>query len=178
MRSHRAIVLTLSVAVLLLPFSAVGANPFGAASAEQFTPESVLIIVSQCCELGQQQPLVNGLSCDGSFRISGAYSDSTTIRGVVSRQVALDFVNELLALNFFEQPQRFDSERVQLAETENGEFGLSHEMTIDGGVSTITLQVGQFRHSVELAYPAYGASSELLGWLERFSKFMEEKRGW
>lgn len=118
------------------------------------------------------------LSCDGRFGILGAYDDTTTIRGTVPADSALAFVNELLAMNFFELSPEFGSRRVQLAPALGDSLWLRTEKWFDAGSERIELHVGPRSHAVELGYPAHGAPQALKDWVGRFKAFIQAHRGW
>jgi pimeloyl-ACP methyl ester carboxylesterase len=142
----------------------------------QFDPENVLVTVES--HNGWGKSTVSGLSCDGRFSIVGAFSDTTTIRGTVDPDTALALVNELLALNFFEQPARFGPRRLQLAHQGAGRLAYLEEITVDAGSTEITLYVGGQSHGVVLASPAHGAPEALREWVRRFRRFMKQNQGW
>ena len=144
---------------------------------EGVAPEAVVVVV-ESFSAWRPNIEISALSCDGRFRIAGAYSDTTVIRGVVPPDSAIAIVNELLALNFFEQPSKFGKKRFWLKRRENGMLGLLHEDTWDAGMDTITLTIGTSMYEVSLAYPAHGAPEALHQWVRRFAAFMKECRGW
>jgi hypothetical protein len=120
----------------------------------------------------------SGLSCDGRFRIFGAYNDTTTIRGTVSPDTALAFINGLLALNFFEMPTEFGSSGLQLESRDGGKLACLRSEVSDGERATIELHVGEQSHVVTLAFPASGAPESLHRWARRFQEMMKASRGW
>lgn len=150
--------------------------PIPPTSAERFSANSVVVVVEQ--NDGWDHHVSSALSCDGAFIIAGAYSDTTKIRGFVSREAALGFVNQLLDLNFFDLPGEYGNSKIQLRETAEGDLRVGGTDTADGGCATISLYLGKYRHSVRLAFPAYGASPALREWLKKFSDYMDANRGW
>ncbi len=112
---------------------------------------------------------ITSLSCEGRFlRIRKAYQDSSTIDGQVDQDSSLALVNELLALDFFDQPARYPAQYSELER--RGRNGLEWMVTIisDRGTVDITLRIGDRRHTVELDYPAFGAPPVLKAWVKRF----------
>lgn len=150
--------------------------PIPPTSTERFPANKVIVVVEQ--NDGWDRHVSSALSCDGTFIIAGAYSDTTKIRGVVSREAALGFVNELLDLNFFELPGEYGNRKIHLSETAEGDLRVGGTDTADGGAATISLNLGQYRHTVRLAFPAYGASPALREWLKKFGDYMDANRGW
>lgn len=143
---------------------------------ETFDPRHVMVVVESNNGWGKVER--SGLSCDGRFSIVGAYSDTTAIRGAADPDSALALVNGLLALNFFELPDRFGSSRLQLADLGGGKLAYLQEMTMDAGSTRIELRVGTQVHAVMLAYPAYGAPAALRHWVKRYKAFMTARQGW
>ena len=141
-----------------------------------FDPSQVFVVVESHNGWGKSRR--SYLSCDGRFRIIGAYSDTTTIRGTVPPDSALTLVNDLLALNFFELPDRFGAGRLQLARVDGDRLAYLSEMTMDAGSAKISLNVGPRSHAVMLAYPAHGAPAQLRDWLDTFNRYMKENQGW
>ena len=99
--------------------------------------------------------------------------DTTTATGRVAPDSALAIINDLLALNFFEQPARFGSEHRQLAF--NGNDGLGYLVTdfADTDHVRVELNIGSRKHEVVLVYPASGAPEALLGWVRRTRSLLD-----
>jgi len=171
MRRIRFEVVILSVAVGLAAGVACGQG-----AEDLIAPQDVFVSVRSHNGWGKSS--VSTLICDGRFRIVGAYSDTTTIRGIASPDSALSLVNELLAIQFFDQPSKFKSSRTQLMVVGGGKLAELWEKTMDAGASSIELHVGERVHTVVLAYPAYGAPEKLRAWVSRFLSYMKEVRGW
>ncbi len=169
-------ILVFVVLMLVVTSVALAATAQSVPEAESFSPQNVFVVLES--NSGWAKPTYEGLSCDGKFKILGAYSDTTTIRGTVSPDSALAIINELLALNFFELPSEFGSGRLQLKRSDNGQLHYLTETTIDGGSTRIELHVGQRDHVVILKYPAHGAPEALRRWERRFGDFMKASRGW
>jgi hypothetical protein len=159
---------------LVLGCSAMAAS--GQTTEDQIEPRDVFVLVST--HDGWGKSTTTALSCDGRYRIVGAYSDTTIIRGLASADSALSFINDLLAMNFFEQREEFKSSRTQLMRTEEGKLAELGEETMDAGSTRIELHVGARTHTVIMAYPAHGAPAQLHQWTRRFRLFMNKLRGW
>lgn len=164
------------VAALFLLFGCCTGGAYGQSAEELVERSNVFVLVSS--NNGWGKFMTAALSCDGHFRIVGAYSDTTAIRGSASPDSALSFINELLAMNFFEQPGEFKSSRTQLRSVGGGKLAELWENTMDAGSTRIELHVGERVHAVVLAYPAYGAPEQLRVWATRFGGYMKEVRGW
>ena len=119
-----------------------------------------------------------GLAGNGRFSLVGAYSDTTTVRKVVESNVALAFINDLLAIDFMGQPEVFRNVRGEASATANGQLVLRHTETVDSGIFRISLHVGTKAHTVTLQLPAYGAPEALLDWMNRFRELVREQASW
>jgi hypothetical protein len=136
-----------------------------------FDRENVMVLVRTYDGWGGDA--TTGLSCDGRIQIIGVYADTTRVRGVVSPDSALVVVNELMALNFFEQPEEFGATQYKLVTDSEGRLGYRWGRALDSGFAEITLRVGTMNHDVTLRYPAVGAPKGLHRWLQRFKEFIE-----
>ena len=142
-----------------------------------FDEANVFVIVETFSGIGWQR-ISAGLACDGHLRIAGAYKDTTTIRANVSPDTSLAYINDLLAIDFFKQPEVFRAECGEAVPTDDGQISLLHKTSIDGGSTRITLHFGSWSHSLILAFPAYGAPQALIDWERRFRALVNEHAGW
>ena len=124
------------------------------------------------------QRISAGLACDGHLRIAGAYKDTTTIRANVSPDTSLSYINDLLAIDFFKQPEIFRAECGVAVPADDGQISVLRKTSIDFGSTRITLNLGSWSHSVKLAFPAYGAPQALIDWERRFRALVNEHVGW
>jgi hypothetical protein len=164
------------IATLCLALGCCLGGAFGQGPEDLVESQDVFVLVST--HNGWGKYTTTALSCDGRFRIVGAYGDTTTIRGVASLDTAVSFINDLLAINFFDQPKKFKSSRTQLVQVDRGIFAEQWQETMDAGSTKIELHVGKKVHAVVLVYPAYGAPEQLIDWINRFDLYMKELRGW
>ena len=102
----------IAITIFLVSFFALGtiaqeANEFDYQGV--FDKSSVLVLVETFSGFGGQR-IIAGLACDGHLRVVGAYKDTTTIRANVSPDTSLAYINDLLAMDFFNQPEVFRTE--------------------------------------------------------------------
>jgi hypothetical protein len=170
----------IAIIVFLVSFVVLGAN---AQEAEEFDYQgafdkaNVFVLVETYSGFGWQR-ISAGLACDGHLRIAGAYKDTTTIRAYVSPDTSLAFINDLLAIDFFKQPEVFRAECGEAVPTDDGQISLMRKTSIDGDSTRITLRFGSWSHSVKLVFPAYGAPQALIEWERRFRALVNEHAGW
>lgn len=170
----------IAITILLVPHFAHGAiaqeaNDFDYQGV--FDKSNVLVLVETFSGFGGQR-IIAGLACDGHLRIVGAYKDSTTIRANVSPDSSLSYINDLLAIDFFNQPEVFRAECGEAIPADDGKLSVLRKTSIDGGSTRITLRLGSWSHSVMLAFPAYGAPQALIDWERRFRELVNEHAGW
>jgi uncharacterized glyoxalase superfamily protein PhnB len=139
---------------------------------------NVHVVVEFFSHWAPQGPIAAGLDGAGNLRIGGAYADTTTIRTTVSADLALAFVDELLAMDFFGQPPEYRAQWGGIRTSEDGKLSLTSSEALDAGSSRITLNLGSDEHTVTLLFPAPGAPEALKDWERRFRTLINEQAGW
>jgi hypothetical protein len=142
-----------------------------------FDQSNVFVLVETISGLMGQR-ITAGLAADGHLRIVGAYKDTTTVRANVFPDTALVYINDLLAMAFFGQPEFFRTECGEAVRGNNGRISLLRKTTSDAGSIRITLHIGSWSHSVLLALPAYGAPQALTNWVQRYRALVNEHADW
>lgn len=143
----------------------------------EYGEEEVFVIVESGGGFGGQLRRAR-LSGSGRFSLIGAYSDSTTVRSTIAADIALTFVDDLLAIDFMGLPEAFRNVRGQIHRNADGSLLMTHTEVVDGGFFRITLHVGSNSHTVTLKLPAYGAPDALRDWMNRFRGLVKEQAGW
>ena len=143
----------------------------------EYDENEVFVIVESGGGFGGQMRRA-GLAGDGKFTLVGAYSDSTAVRSSIASDVALSFINDLLAIDFMGQPEVYRDVKGQIHRDADGRLVMIHTDTIDGGFFRITLHVGTKSHTVTLRWPAYGAPEALQDWMNRFRELVKEQANW
>lgn len=170
-----AVLLSSQLAGLFLPVIANAGNEDRPLVDSPVDPAQVHVLVKSHDGRGRTQ--VRGLSGDGKIRMVGEYSDTTTIRLSIPDIEALEFINGLLELNFFDQPHQFAAGRMRLERRRDGCLDLLTERVMDGSRTSITLTIGKASHEVVLHHPAHGAPEGLRQWVKDYQDFMQVKRG-
>ena len=127
---------------------------------------------------GWTRPVVGALDGRGDLKIVGAYSDTTSILASIDPDSAVAAVDRLLALDFFGQPEVFETGRFHVRTCGPDSVMVTQESTLDGGSATIELFLGPRRHRVELRYPAHGAPQALREWVRGFRELVKKHADW
>jgi hypothetical protein len=127
---------------------------------------------------GWGRSVIGALDGRGTLKIVGAYSDTTSIMASMEPDSAVAMVDKLLALDFYGQPEMFDTGRFHLRACSLDSVMVTEEETFDGGSATIELFLGPRHHRVVLGYPAYGAPKALKDWLSEFRGLVKKHADW
>ena len=172
--------LGLTTIFLLLPLviSAYGKDLHGKEYIGVHDRSNILVTVDFFSGFGPHGPIAAGLDCEGNLQIAGAYADTTTIRITIAPDMALAYVDELLAMDFFGQPTEYRGRSGGTRPTEDGKLSLTEITTCDANTSRITLHLGPNEHGVTLRFPAPGAPEALKDWEQSFRTLINEQTGW
>lgn len=116
----RRICLATAFLAITLSISAVAKDKHGREYTGLYDESNVQVVVSFFGGMGQTGPISAGLDCAGNFQIDGAYADTTIIRSTISRELAVAFVDDLLAMDFFGQPAEYRARWGGIESTEDG----------------------------------------------------------
>ncbi len=127
---------------------------------------------------GWTRPVLGALDCRGKLRIVGAYADTTSILASVIPDSAVAIIDKLLALDFYGQPEVYETRRFHAEPCGPDSINVTSEETVDGGSAEVELHLGQRHHRVKLRYPAYGAPQALQNWVLDFRDLVKSKASW
>ena len=127
---------------------------------------------------GWTRPVLGALDCRGKLRIVGAYSDTTSILASVIPDSAVAIIDKLLALDFYGQPEVYETRRFHAEPCGPDLIDVTKEETVDGGSAEVELHLGPHHHRVKLRYPAYGAPQALRDWVQEFRGLVKSNASW
>ena len=153
----------------------LGMGPYEPLKAGEYKSQDVFFQVS--FSAGLEPTSVLRMSCDGRYSVTREEETGSSVQGYTDPESVLVLVNRLLAINFFDFPEKYRAGFKQLVFIGGSKLAYNSSYLWDSGKVRVHLQVGPRSHSVVLKHPAHGAPEKLLEWIEEARKLKDKFEG-